>query len=67
MIHYLDTEQTGAFYQSLGPLKLFQLIEKASDEKQRTYRCSFGETRWVQRFTQGDDGEIVGLDVEPET
>lgn len=58
----------GAFYQSLGPLKSFRLIEQTREEKSQTcrYRVALGDTRWIQAFGLTAEGRIAEVGIEPE-
>lgn len=66
----LSPPEAGAFYQSLGALKSFRLIEQTTAGEQRTYRyrAVFGDTstKWIQSFVLTDEGKIADVGVEPE-
>jgi hypothetical protein len=59
---------TRAFYQSLGPLTSFRLIDHAADEKRRTYRylTVFGNTLWIHQLVLTAGGKIAELGIQPE-
>jgi CubicO group peptidase (beta-lactamase class C family) len=63
-----ELKRTSEFYQSLGPLKSFTLIEQKSGENNQTlrYRTVFGNGAWIQQFLVTPEGKIAELGVEPE-
>jgi D-alanyl-D-alanine carboxypeptidase len=56
-----------AFYQSLGPLSSFSLVEQRNEGKNRIYhyRTVFGRTAWIHRFVLTSEGKIAELGTEP--
>jgi hypothetical protein len=63
-----ELQQASTFYQSLGSLKSFRLIEQTSDDKNRMYRyrARYGDTQWIQTFVLTEEGKIAEVGVEPE-
>jgi CubicO group peptidase (beta-lactamase class C family) len=61
-------QQAQRFYQSLGPLKSFQLVEQKSEEQSRTYRYRsiLGETPWTHTFVVTKTGKIAEVRAAPE-
>jgi hypothetical protein len=59
--------QVRAFYQSLGPLRSFRIIEQTSDGKKRTnrYQMALGRAIWIQTFVLTPEGKIADVRVEP--
>jgi CubicO group peptidase (beta-lactamase class C family) len=63
-----ELQPAAEFYQSLGPLKTFTLIEQKDEGNNQTlrYRTVFGNEPWIHQFTLTPDGKIKELAIEPE-
>jgi CubicO group peptidase (beta-lactamase class C family) len=61
-------QQASTFYQSLGSLKFFRLIEQTNDDKNRMYRyrARYGDTKWIHTFVLTEEGKIAEVGAEPE-
>jgi CubicO group peptidase (beta-lactamase class C family) len=63
-----EMKEVTAFYQSLGPLKSFRLIEQTSADKARIYRYRtvFRNASWIHQFVLTPEGKIMELGLKSE-